>query len=285
MRFPVIYSDTEANNVTVKSNGAHFNGIYVTGNSKYAINKANVTANGDGGDDFSGWGSAVMADQNTDVTINDSYINTAGTIRTAIWVGDSSKTTVNNSVIYAQETNDDYSTYSELVPSMMKRVPFALGMEGTIRATNVLGAGQAIYNNSMIISTGWGALSTDSGTSYNNTGTYALQVNNSVSGIGTVEVAQAAKKYTATQTVNGVTYGYIMGGSGYVTYADSGVWNKLQQCTFLTLRTMYRSLHPVNQVQFMTIPYMYSDRIAFMTQQAGGGTLTLKDSDVDTKDA
>ena len=29
------YSDTEANNVTVKSNGAHFNGIYVTGNSKY----------------------------------------------------------------------------------------------------------------------------------------------------------------------------------------------------------------------------------------------------------
>ena len=124
-----------------------------------------------------------MADQNTDVTINDSYINTAGTIRTAIWVGDSSKTTVNNSVIYAQETNDDYSTYSELVPSMMKRVPFALGMEGTIRATNVLGAGQAIYNNSMIISTGWGALSTDSGTSYNNTSTYALQVNNSVSGI------------------------------------------------------------------------------------------------------
>ena len=111
-----------------------------------------MTANGDGGDDFSGWGSAVMADQNTDVTINDSYINTAGTIRTAIWVGDSSKTTVNNSVIYAQETNDDYSTYSELVPSMMKRVPFALGMEGTIRATNVLGAGQAIYNNSMIIS-------------------------------------------------------------------------------------------------------------------------------------
>ena len=132
----------------------------------------------------------------------------------------------------------------------MKRVPFALGMEGTIRATNVLGAGQAIYNNSMIISTGWGALSTDSGTSYNNTGTYALQVNNSVSGIGTVEVAQAAKKYTATQTVNGVTYGYTMGGSGYVTYADSGVWNKYVS----TLRTMYRSLHPVNQVQFMTIP-------------------------------
>ena len=278
------YSDTEANNVTVKSNGAHFNGIYVTGNSKYAINKANVTANGDGGDDFSGWGSAVMADQNTDVTINDSYINTAGTIRTAIWVGDSSKTTVNNSVIYAQETNDDYSTYSELVPSMMKRVPFALGMEGTIRATNVLGAGQAIYNNSMIISTGWGALSTDSGTSYNNTGTYALQVNNSVSGIGTVEVAQAAKKYTATQTVNGVTYGYTMGGSGYVTYADSGVWNKYSNVRFYS-PDYVQILASGESSSIYDDSYMYSDRIAFMTQQAGGGTLTLKDSDVDTKDA
>ena len=263
------YSDTEANNVTVKSNGAHFNGIYVTGNSKYAINKANVTANGDGGDDFSGWGSAVMADQNTDVTINDSYINTAGTIRTAIWVGDSSKTTVNNSVIYAQETNDDYSTYSELVPSMMKRVPFALGMEGTI---------------SMIISTGWGALSTDSGTSYNNTGTYALQVNNSVSGIGTVEVAQAAKKYTATQTVNGVTYGYTMGGSGYVTYADSGVWNKYSNVRFYS-PDYVQILASGESSSIYDDSYMYSDRIAFMTQQAGGGTLTLKDSDVDTKDA
>lgn len=207
-----------------------------------------------------GWGSAVMADQNTDVTINDSFINTAGTIRTAIWVGDSSKTTVNNSVIYAQETNDDYSTYSELVPSMMKRVPFALGMEGTIRATNVLGAGQAIYNNSMIISTGWGALSTDSGTSYNNTGTYALQVNNSVSGIGTVEVAQAAKKYTATQTVNGVTYGYTMGGSGYVTYADSGVWNKYSNVRFYS-PDYVQILASGESSSIYDDSYMYSDRI------------------------
>ena len=201
-----------------------------------------------------------------------------------IWVGDNSKTTVNNSVIYAQETNDDYNTYTELVPSMMKRVPFALGMEGTIRATNVLGAGQAIYNNSMIISTGWGALSTVSGTSYNNTGTYALQVNNSVSGIGTVEVAQAEKKYTATQTVNGVTYGYTMGGSGYVTYADSGVWNKYSNVRFYS-PDYVQILASGESSSIYDDSYMYSDRIAFMTQQAGGGTLTLKDSDVDTKDA
>ncbi|WP_296117157.1 hypothetical protein [uncultured Eubacterium sp.] len=278
------YDASKAEGVTVTSDGEHFNGIYVTGNSKYDINKSTLKATGDGGDDFSGWGAAVMADEDTNVNIKDTVIDTAGTIRTAIWVGGNSKTTVDNSLIYAKETTDDYQTYTDLVPAMMKRVPFALGMEGTVRATNVLGAGQAIYNNSMIISTGWGALSTDSGTSHTQTGTYALTVNNSVSGIGTVEVAQAAKKYTATQEVNGVTYGYTMGGSGYVTYADSGVWNKYSNVQFYSPDYVQILASGESSSEYDK-SYMYSDRIAFMTQQAGGGTLTLKDSDVDTKDA
>ncbi|WP_294785890.1 hypothetical protein [uncultured Eubacterium sp.] len=278
------YDASKAEGVTVTSDGEHFNGIYVTGNSKYDISKSTLKATGDGGDDFSGWGAAVMADEDTNVNIKDSVIDTAGTIRTAIWVGGNSKTTVDNSLIYAQETKDDYQTYTDLVPAMMKRVPFALGMEGTIRATNVLGAGQAIYNNSMIISTGWGALSTDSGTSHAQTGTYALQVNDSVSGIGTVEVAQAAKKYTATQEVNGVTYGFTMGGSGYVTYADSGVWNKYSNVKFYSPDYVQILASGESSSEYDK-SYMYSDRIAFMTQQAGGGTLTLKDSTVDTKDS
>ncbi len=278
------YDASKADGVTVTSNGSHFNGIYLTGNTKYSINKSTLKAVGDGGDDFSGWGAAVMADGTTSVDINDTYIDTAGTIRTAVWVGDQSKTTVNNSVIYAQETKDDYQTYSNLVASMMKRVPFALGMEGTIRATNVLGAGQAIYNDSMIVSTGWGALSTDSGTAYSKTGTYALTVKDSVSGIGTVEVAQAAKKYTATKEVNGVTYGFTVGGSGYVTYADSGVWNKYSNVKFYSPDYVQILASGEASSEYEN-SYMYSDRIAFMTQQAGGGTLTLKDSTVDTTDA
>jgi len=278
------YDATKADGVTVTSDGEHFNGIYVTGNSKYDINKSTLKATGDGGDDFSGWGAAVMADENTNVNIKDTVIDTAGTIRTAIWVGGNSKTTVDNSLIYAQETTDDYQTYTNLVPAMMKRVPFALGMEGTIRATNVLGAGQAIYNNSMIISTGWGALSTDSGTSHAQTGTYALTVNNSTSGIGTVEKAQAAKNYTDTITVNGVKYGFTMGGSGYVTYADSGVWNKYSNVKFYSPDYVQILASGESSSEYDN-SYMYSDRIAFMTQQAGGGTLTLKDSTVDTKDS
>lgn len=278
------YDSSSTTGITVTSNGSHFNGLYVTGNSKYTVSDSEFYAYGDGGDDFSGWGAAVMADENTDLTIDNTYIETAGTIRTAVWVGGNSKTTVNNSLIYSQETQDDYDTYSALVPAMMKRVPFALGMEGTIRATNVLNAGQAVYNNSMIISTGWGALSTDSGTAYSQTGTYALEVNDSIAGIGTVEEANAAKNYDAVFELNGKTYGFTMGGSGYVTYADSGVHNKYTNVKF----------YSPDYVQIMASgeasseyegSYMYSDRIAFMTQQAGGGTLTLKDSEVDTTDA
>ena len=97
-------------------------------------------------------------------------------------------------------------------------------------------------------------------------------------------MAQAAKKYTATQTVNGVTYGYTMGGSGYVTYADSGVWNKYSNVRFYS-PDYVQILASGESSSIYDDSYMYSDRIAFMTQQAGGGTLTLKDSDVDTKDA
>ena len=197
------YDGSSATGVTVTSNGSHFNGLYVTADSEYRVSDSEFYAYGDGGDDFSGWGAAVMADDNTNLTINNTYIETAGTIRTAVWVGGNSVTTVNDSLIYSQETQDDYTTYQELVPAMMKRVPFALGMEGTVRATNVLGAGQAIYNDSMIVSTGWGALSTDSGTAYSKTGTYALEENDSVAGIGTVEEFLAGKEYDETFTVNG----------------------------------------------------------------------------------
>ena len=75
-----------------------------------------------------------------------------------------------------------------------------------------------------------------------------------------------------------------MGGSGYVTYADSGVWNKYSNVRFYS-PDYVQILASGESSSIYDDSYMYSDRIAFMTQQAGGGTLTLKDSDVDTKDA
>ena len=101
----------------------------------------------------------ASASQET-LTISDTYIHTAGVIRTAAAAIGNGILKINDSVIYTEEGNDTDAQYDALVVPMMKRTPFALGIEGTVRATNVLGSGQGIYRDSLIASSGWGVLST-----------------------------------------------------------------------------------------------------------------------------
>lgn len=277
------YDGASAKDVSVKSNGAFFNGIYING-AKYAIDGLTMSMVGDGGDDFQGWGAGVMTDDDADVTINNAVIDTAGVIRTAVWAGGSSNLTVTNSVISANETQDTPEEYDALVVCMMKRTPFALGMEGVVRATNVLGAATATYKDSIVVSTGWGALSTDSGVGHDqNDGKYALTVSNTLGGIGTVEVAQEGKEYTLTKEVGGVTYGFTMAGSGYVAYADSGVWDQFDNVQFYS-PDYVQIMASSTSSAFYTNSDLYSGRIAFMTQQNAGGTLSVKDSTVYAED-
>ncbi len=210
--------------------GPFFNGIIVD-SADYVVEGMNITALGDGANDFQGEGAAVLAQGTADVTIQDSVIVTSGVIRTAAVVKGSGILRIDNSVIYAQETEDTQADYDALVVPMMKRTPMALGLEGGVRATNVLGAGQGIYTDSLIVSTGWGALSTDSGSSYANTGTYALNVKDTVAGIGVIEEAVEGKDYDATKTVGGVTYGFNCEGSGYIAYADANVYDYFEDST------------------------------------------------------
>ena len=136
------YDDKAADGITIRSEGGHFNGILVDNGSSYEIRNAKIYAYGDGADDLSGWAAAVMADNKSEVTISDSYIETEGAIRIAIYADNTSVANVKNTVIYTQETADTYQEYNDLVPSMIKRVPFALGMDGTVRSMNVMADGQ-----------------------------------------------------------------------------------------------------------------------------------------------
>jgi hypothetical protein len=242
-----------------------------------------LTFNGDGANDFQGEAAAVLAQDDASVTIENSYIKTAGVIRTAAAVKENGIMNIKNSVIYTEETADTQAEYDALVVPMMKRTPFALGIEGVVRATNVLGSGQGIYRDSLIVSSGWGVLSTDSGTGYDQCGTYALDVENVTAGIGAVEVAQEGKSYDATKEVNGVKYGFTAGGSGYVAYADSGVYDKFNNVTFVSddyIQIMASSTSSA----FYTNSTLTSGRIAVMTQQNNGGLISIKDSTVNAED-
>ena len=261
--------------------GAFFNGIYVDGSSDVIINNVDMSFDGDGANDFQGEAAAVLVSGDSTTTIKNSYIETAGVIRTAAAAKENGILQIQNSVVFASEGNDTDDEYEALVVPMMKRTPFALGLEGTIRATNILGAGQGIYSNSMIVSTGWGVLSTDSGKS----GTHALDVSNVVAGIGEVEVAKSGKVYDATRTVDGVTYGYTYEEdySGYVAYADSGVYDTFDSVEFYSPDYIQIMASNTSSAYYED-SYLYSGRIAVMTQQNNGGTISIKDSEVDVAD-
>lgn len=277
------YDAGKAEGVSLTLGGTHFNGILLDNGTKYAISGSTFRSHGDGGDDLAGWGAAIMADNKSELEIADCYIETDGAIRCALYVDNTSIANVHDTVIYTKETQDTYEEYANLTPAMMKRVPFALGMEGTVRSLNVMADGQGRFKNCVVICTGWGTLSTDSGTAYDVCKTYALDVEDTLSGIGTMEVAVEGKEYTAKKTVGGVTYGFTVGGSGYVTYADSGVHNRYKRVEFYSpdyIQVMGSGPSGSTYID----SYLNSGHIAFMTQQSRGGTFELINTRLDTVD-
>ena len=273
-----------AENLDVKIDGGHFNGIFIDNGTEYKINDSKFTAKGNGADDLSGWAAVLMADNKSDLEVDNCYIETEGALRVALYVDNTAIAKIKNSVLYSQECGGSCEDFRSLVPAMMKRVPFALGMDGNVRTLNVMADGQGKFDNCVIVSTGWGAISTDSGTAYDICGTYALDVENTLSGIGYLEVAQPGKQYTATKEINGVTWGFTVNGSGYVTYADSGVHNRYKNCQFYS-PDFIQIMGSGNTGSSYIGCYLYAEHTAFMTQQTGGGTFDFTDTTVDTVDA
>ena len=278
------YDEKSADGVTIHADGGHFNGILIDNGTKYDITGATFYAHGDGADDLSGWGACIMADNKSELNVSDTYIETAGATRCAIYVDNTSVANVKNTVIYTQETPDTYQEYNDLVPAMMKRVPFALGMDGNVRSFNVMADGQGKFDNCIVVSTGWGTLSTDSGTAYDICGTYAIDVKNTFSGIGYLEVAQEGKEYTVVKELNGVKYGFTVNGSGYVTYADSGVHNRYDNVEFWS-PDFIQIMGSGNTGSSYSNSYLNAGHTAFMTQQTGGGTFDFTNTTIDTVDS
>ncbi len=267
---------------SINSYGAFFNGVLATDGATVTMKDVTMEFIGDGANDFNGEGAAVYSyGSDTVVTLDSVYIHTAGVIRTAAAVKDG-QLYIKNSVIYAEESQDTDAEYEALVVPMMKRTPFALGLEGVVRATNVLGAGEGIYSDSLVVCTGWGVLSTDSGQS----GTEALQVTNVTAGIGTLVILEGdydASEYTKVMTVNGVTYGYTLEGSGYVAYADAGVIDYFEGVDFYG-GDYVQIMASSNSSAYYTNSTLTSARIGVMTQQNNGGTISIVNSTLNVVD-
>ena len=145
----------------IKSTGENFNGIVVEGDSTYTINSPVIRFTGNGGNDFSGYGAAIVSKGTSNVAVNNADIVNTGVVRTAVFVGGSSTMTVNDSYLEVNNGTlpEDY-TFTVAMGKMME-VPWMLGLTGNCRATNLVGTATASYNNTTIRAQAWGCLSTD----------------------------------------------------------------------------------------------------------------------------
>jgi len=215
--------DRSAEDVSIISREERFNGIIVDGDSQFTINGLKVDFTGNGGNDFSGWGAAVASLGASDVTVNGADIVTTGAIRTALFIGDQSTMRVNHSKIevFSGQLPEGY-TFS-IAPGAMMEVPYGLGLEGNVRATNLIDEATVYYDNTHIIAHGWGALSSDGN------GPTRMYVSNSLietkgSGYGAYANGDS-HDYFSNTVLNVVDYGVVCGGPGWVTLTDGSILN------------------------------------------------------------
>jgi hypothetical protein len=181
--------------------------------------------------------------------------------------GDNSNTLVKNTVIYGAQ---DPKTYK-------RGAPFALGIAGSMRVTCAIGKAAITYQDSVVVSGSWAALSTDAGS------TVCLKSDKVLAGIGTLEVAEKGKKYTATKTVNNVIYGFTLGdsanyNSGYISYCDTGFHNYYNDSQFYgTDYDLILSTGKASATVTGKDTYVYSDRIGVMWHKNAGGTVDITD--------
>jgi hypothetical protein len=212
-------TDSRADHVSITSQGEDFNGIIVTGNSHYTIDRPQISFTGNGGDDTDGFGDAILSSGHADVTVNDARIFTKGAIRAALFVAGDSTMHVNRAHIevYPGTLPPDYQTNIGDGRVMME-VPWMLGLSGNVRATNVTERGTVYYSHSHFKAHGWGALSTDG------VEKVRMSVDDSLietegAGYGAYALGDAVDTFHHS-VFNVDDYGLIVGGGGSGIFTD-----------------------------------------------------------------
>ena len=216
-------NDNGATGIAITSHADTLNGVLVTGNSKYVLDAPVIEMVGNGGNDFAGWGAAIMGTGNSDLTINNARIHTKGAVRTAIFVGGHSTVHVNNADIYTESGTLPPDYVETLKIGLMKEVPWQLSLSGNVRTTNLVDHGTVYYNSSHIRSSGWGVLSVD------DAAVTRMFVKDSLietinSGYGAYSIGDSIDTFDHT-TMNVADYGLIIAGRGSGVFTNGSVVN------------------------------------------------------------
>lgn len=153
--------DNTAEHVSITSRQENLNGFYLAGNSHYTINDAKLQMDGNGGNDFVGFGAGMFIGDDAEVTINRSEIHTRGAARGTLFLAGNCKVTVNDSMIEGRNGVLPYDYIDTVTPGVMRAVPWMLGLRGNCRAFNLAESATAYFNRCTMKSEGWGVMSTD----------------------------------------------------------------------------------------------------------------------------
>jgi hypothetical protein len=157
-----------ASGITVRSSGQAYDGVYVN-DGTYTLTDPHIMLDGNGRSDFIGDGAAIVGNgTSTRLVVDHAYIDNAGVVRTGVVANNGANVIVKDSYISTR----DGILPSDYVPTVdlgyMEQVPWMLSINGNVRTTNLVGDNtNATYIKSTILSQGWGALSTDSGSGGN----------------------------------------------------------------------------------------------------------------------
>jgi hypothetical protein len=196
------YDGKSASGITITSNNNFFDGIIIN-DTDYSVSNVTMTANGAGGNDFTGYGAGIAITGASKVEIDDFNFTGAGPIRHGIYVGgefekDNLTVTVKNSFL-----KTDGSVGAIPAGAGMSSVPWLLGIDtyGHVRTQMIAGYAKVTYKNSTLLSDGWGVLSTDDVSVTEKYGDFAVKLN----------VEDSIVDITGT--------------SGYGTYSIGGCYN------------------------------------------------------------
>lgn len=135
-----------------------YNGVTII-DSDVRIRDTAITYEGNGGDDFHMFGTAIGVAGASHVVLDNVDIRTHGVIATALSVSGTSDVLVRDSFILTKGTaNDTWYKYNE---KGMTSAAWVLGGRGTVRSTNALGNATMTFWNTYAESNGWGVYSGD----------------------------------------------------------------------------------------------------------------------------
>ncbi|MFJ9535820.1 hypothetical protein ACIRPX_00980 [Streptomyces sp. NPDC101225] len=215
-------SDTSARNVSITSTGECFNGVYVESGA-YTLQAPVISLTGNGRSDFAGYGAAVVGDgSSTRLVVDGARIDNKGVVRTTVIAGGGANVLVKDSVLRARNgvLPSDYQATVET--PYMESVPWMLGLDGNVRATNLIGRNSAAtYLNSTVFSETWGALSVEGGSGLKLSAVNCHVGNTGDYGYGTYAIGDATVRVLGSRFDVGSYATIIAGPAAVVHYGDS----------------------------------------------------------------